>query len=90
MVGEGEMELADLWKIGIGTILSLFVLVGLFRFKNALRRRLFPSSEGKARGEAMAELLTLRARLEGRAGDSGPAEGQADDQGDLSGQEPDM
>jgi hypothetical protein len=84
------MELADLWKIGIGTILALFVLVGLFRFKNALRRSLFPSSEGKVRGEAMAELFALRARLEGRAGDSGSAEDQADDQGDLSGQEPDM
>lgn len=59
------MEQAALWKIGFGTILSLFVLVGLFRFKNALRHRLFPRSDGKARGEAMAALLSLQARLQG-------------------------
>ena len=57
------MELGELWKIGLATILSLFVLVGLFRFKNALRRRLFPPPEGKARGKAMAELMMLQARL---------------------------
>lgn len=71
------MELGDLWRIGFGTILSLFVLVGMFRFKNALRRRLFPTSEGKPRGQAMAELMMLRARLQGEAEDSAETESDA-------------
>jgi len=64
------MELDELWKIGLGTILSLIVLVGMFRFKNALRQRLFPPSKGKARGEAMAELMMLQARLQEEVEDS--------------------
>lgn len=82
------MEFGDLWRIGIGTILSLFVLVGLFRFKNALRRRLFPSSGGKARGEAMAELLLLQARLQGQVDNPAGPEGGGNGTMEDPGQEP--
>ena len=77
------MEFGDLWKIGVGTILSLFVLVALFRFKRALRQRLFPSQESKPRGEAMAELLMLSARLQDQADDpsTGEAEAEVKDRG---------
>lgn len=82
------MELGDLWKIGIGTILSLFALVGLFRFKNALRQRLFPTSERRERGEAMAELFALRARLQAEGEDPNTKGGGVADAVDDLGQEP--
>jgi len=62
------MSFQQLLVISLGTILSLAVLVGLFHLKKTLRAKLFPATNEERRGEAMANLLLLQARLEGRAG----------------------
>lgn len=76
-----------MWRIGFGTILSLLVVVGLFRFKAALRQRLFSTSKGEEGSKAMTELLMLQARLEGRAVESSGGEVQEEDDGVGSGKD---
>ena len=72
------MESGELWRVGLGTVATLAVLVGLFSVKRLLRSRLLPEKEARGRGEAMTELLLLQARLEARADrGAGPEEGGA-------------
>jgi len=54
--------------LAIGTVLAIAVFAGLFYLKWMLRSRLFSDERARDRGEAMAELYLLRAKLEGKAG----------------------
>ena len=62
------MSFQQLLVISLGTILSFAVLTGLFHLKKTLRERLFPETNRERRGEAMASLLLLQARLEEKSG----------------------
>jgi hypothetical protein len=59
-----------------GTVLFLVAIVALFYLKRELRSRLLPSKKQKERGQALAELLHLQAKLESEA------EGAADPPGE--------
>jgi len=69
------MSFQQLLVISLGTILSFAMLTGLFHLKKTLRARLFPVTNQERRGEAMANLLLLQARLEERAGQVDGPEG---------------
>jgi hypothetical protein len=51
----------------IGSIFALLLLGGLFRLKKTVRNHLFPDLGTEKRGQAMAELMVLQARLQEEA-----------------------
>ena len=61
------MTFGELWGVALGTVLALGLFLGLFVFKAALKRSLFPDESRYSREQAMTDLLMRQAELEERA-----------------------
>jgi len=88
------MTFGELWAVALGTVVALGLLLGLFLFKKALKKSLFPGEPETPREQAMADLLLFQAELEKRSvasespGKAQGTEAGGDPEGGLDGGPP--
>jgi hypothetical protein len=66
-----SMSLGHVWIVGVGTVLSFGLVVVAVYLLRGYRKQLLPPGERRDRGEALAELHVLQARMRKKLEDGG-------------------